>query len=41
MVMVEVPKLPAETVRFAAASEKDPLDDDPPTVNASEPVEGA
>jgi hypothetical protein len=40
MVMVEVPELPAETVKFVATSEKDPLDD-PPTVNSSVPVEGA
>jgi hypothetical protein len=41
MVMVEVPELPAETVRFVATSEKDPVDDDPPTVNASELTEDA
>jgi hypothetical protein len=41
MVIVEVPDLPAETVKFVAVREKLPLDDDPPTVTTTVPVEAA
>ena len=43
MVMVDVPELPAETVRLVAANVNEPLDElvEEPTVTTTDPVEPA